>query len=727
MQPLPMNFVSTENTIQTECMPGRSPRLTIQQARWLQFRFCPTLISVSTHAVSLVVTLLTCAVLAIANPLSGQKTVSGSGCALSNGPIRHVIYLQFDNVHFTRDNPNVPSDLEQMPHLLNFLEGNGTLLANHHTPLISHTADDIITSLTGVYPDRHGLAVANSYGFYNADGSVGFTSAFLYWNDTISDPSQSYNLLTATGKNAPAPWVPYTRAGCDFGAVATANIELENLFPDVPNVFGANSPEAQEAAKHPNQANKDFIGISVHCAAGGGACQGQAHASPDLLPNEPGGYSGFQALYGNKYVLDKIAPHGLKDLNGNPIDGFPGFDGIVPAVSLAYVAAMQEAGIPVTYAYMADAHEDHVAGLPYGPGEAGYVAQLQAYDQAFATFFTRLANDGITPSNTLFVITADEGDHFSGGPPSPANCDGIHTPCTYAQIGEIDVNMTALLASEGGITTPFDIHFDMAPSVYLLGDPGRTDPTVRAFERASGPLTAVNPITGNTDNITLYMADPLELKTLHMITADKYRTPTFVLFGDPNYFFLTFGSTVLDSGFAWNHGGVAPEIDTTWLGLVGPGLKNDGVDSQLWSDHTDIRPTMMLLLGLTDDYGHDGRVLVEHINPQVLPDELGEDVANFKLLADAYKQINAPVGSFGLTSLLVSTKALNSNDPQDQTYTFLESEIAALTKSRDTLSKQIIGLLEGAAFHGGTITSAQAKQLSHEAKQLLQQMQSLTH
>src|SRR5260221_523762 len=108
---------------------------------------------------------------------------------------------------------------------------------------------------------------------------------------------------------------------------------------------------------------------------------------------------------------------------------------------------------------------------------------------------------------------------------------------------------------------------------------------------------------------------------------------------------------------------------------------------------------MMFLLGLKDDYGHDAPALVEHIDPQVLPDELGEDVHNFELLARAYKQINAPVGNFGLNSLLVSTKALNANDPGDGTYTFLEGEIAALTKSRDTLSKQIVSLLEGAEFH----------------------------
>src|ERR1700719_999293 len=70
--------------------------------------------------------------------------------------IKRVIHLQFDNVHLRRDNPNVPSDLEQMPHLLNFLLDNGTVSGNHFTPLISHTAQDIVTSLTGLYGARFG-------------------------------------------------------------------------------------------------------------------------------------------------------------------------------------------------------------------------------------------------------------------------------------------------------------------------------------------------------------------------------------------------------------------------------------------------------------------------------------------------------------------------------------------------------------------------------------------
>src|SRR6266446_5995267 len=175
-------------------------------------------------------------------PCTPQAKVpaAASGCQLQSarGNIQHVIYLIFDNVHFLRDNPNVPSDLEQMPNLLNFIRSNGTLLTNDHTVLISHTANGILTNLTGVYSDRHGQAVANSYRYFKADGSTASSSSFKYWTDLVDDtgtpPTDPLtNMVTADPisgmpMNTPAPWVPYTRAGCDFGAVALANIVLEN-------------------------------------------------------------------------------------------------------------------------------------------------------------------------------------------------------------------------------------------------------------------------------------------------------------------------------------------------------------------------------------------------------------------------------------------------------------------------------------------------------------------
>src|SRR6202011_6137941 len=97
-------------------------------------------------------------------------------------------------------------------------------------------------------------------------------------------------------------------------------------------------------------------------------------------------------------------------------------------------------------------------------GEAGYVQQLADYDAAFGKFFARLAKGGITKDNTLFIVTADENDHFVGGAPSPANCDGINTPCTYAQIGEINTFLDRLLLTQRANTTPFSVHSDDAPT-----------------------------------------------------------------------------------------------------------------------------------------------------------------------------------------------------------------------------------------------------------------------
>jgi len=661
--------------------------------------------------------------LGFAGYTSRTAHASGNTCNLNSA--QHVIYVQFDNVHFTRDNPNVPSDLEQMPNLLNFMTNKGVLLTNHHTPLISHTATDILTSLTGVYGDRHGVPVSNSFRYFNPDGTSNLGVSFAYWTAPLFDPTTStptdtkFNMLTASGTNAPAPWVPYTRAGCNFGAVATANTILENTGIDIPTVFGPGSAQAQEVKDNPGQAFADFVGIGIHCAQGNSTCSASNSGKPDLLPNEPGGYAGFNGLFGHKYVAPIISPNGpLTDLNGNVIQdpqghiGFPGFDGMSAAVSLSYVAAMQEHGVPVTYAYISDAHDAHPSGPAFGPGSAGYVAALHSYDQAFGTFFSRLAKDGINQSNTQFVFTSDEGDHFVGGPPSPTGCDGVTTPCTYSQIGEINANMAGLLATQQNITTPFKVHSDSAPTVYITGNPARNDQTVtRPFERAVSKLTAVNPMTGNTDTLTKFLADPVEMKLLHMVTADPARTPTFTMFADPNYFLFaaapncTSPCVTQQPGFAWNHGDVAPDINTTWLGLVGPGISPQGVNNNVWSDHTDIRPTMMELLGLKDDYSHDGRVLFEVIKDSALPPVISENRDFFTQLAQVYKQLNAPVGAFGLATLQISTTALKSNAPNDSTYTSLENLLQALTTARNAVAGQIIAILESAEFGSGNHNS----------------------
>jgi hypothetical protein len=668
---------------------------------------------------------------------ASDGTPPASGCDLKarDGRVKHVVSVVFDNTHLTRDNPAVPSDLEQMPNLLNFITGGGTMISHEHTPLIAHTGTDILSSLTGVYGDRMGQPISNSFGFYDTDRAASFRSTFAYWTARLGGVNDnSYFMTTPDGHNAPAPWVPYTRAGCSYGAVASANTVLENTRTDIPTVFGPGSPEDQELQaslaipcgfgsnppctpeqqKAKNQPQADFVGLAVHCGRNDRRCAGATGARPDVLPDEPGGYTGFSGLFGARYVDPLASPGGpVTDLDGNVIAdptgnlGFPGFDSMSASTSLGLVAALQEHGVPVTSAYISDAHDDHRAGRAFGPGEAGYVQQLKSYDDAFGKFFERLRRDGITKDNTLFVFTADENDHFVGGPPSQAGCDGVHVACTYQQIGELNVNLSGLLGAvppySAGTPVPgMSVHADSAPNVYLDGNPSQTDPLTRSVERAAKHVQAVSPITHETDHVTNFLAGAAAMSNLHMLTGDARRNPTFTLFANPDYFVCATGFSCAPKGtqvienpaFAWNHGDFAPDIDTTWLGLVGPGVRHLGVDAGTWSSHTDIRPTTLALLGLRDDYRHQGRVLVEAVEPGALPAGLG-DVAAYRRLAQVYEQVDSPVGQFGRASLILSTTALASGDGgDDSVYAASTARLQQLGRARDALAGEMNEVLD---------------------------------
>src|SRR5215475_7875407 len=121
--------------------------------------------------------------LAASASTAASRASQANSCHLGNG-IKHVVQIGFDNLHFFRDNPNVPSDLELMPNLLNFIENNGTMLSNNHTQLFAHTADDLLTTATGLYGDRHGTGMGNnSYLSYIPDGTTDPATSFTYWTD----------------------------------------------------------------------------------------------------------------------------------------------------------------------------------------------------------------------------------------------------------------------------------------------------------------------------------------------------------------------------------------------------------------------------------------------------------------------------------------------------------------------------------------------------------------
>jgi hypothetical protein len=744
----------------------------------------------STAGVAAVVTVAASAAAVLASTPAAGIATPQSTCQLGNG-VQHVVNIVFDNVHFFRDNPNVPSDLEQMPHLRQFLEQNGTVLSNVHTPMIAHTADDSLTIYTGLYGDRHGQPLSNSYKTYNPDGTTDPATSFAYWNAPVSDtanppsaghdttPSMVYSDKVpatpgATDRQTPAPWVPFTRAGCTVGDFSTANMVLENVPRDLPAVFGPNSPEVAQSNADPNSFKNaetaDYIGEAVHCAKGDAFCEnaqavkfGQTTPSlsavPDSLPTEPGGYDGFQGLFGAKYIAPQLgagtpnltrggyqitnAAGNLVDLNGNeiqePFSHKPGFTGFSPVATqtLAYLADMQESGVPVTYGYISDLHERKAgtsgcttdtataSGRPIGPGDSCYVNNAKAYDQAFDTFFKRLAADGITPANTVFMIGAEENDQFVGAnvgratEPTPAGCDGVTTACHYAtgQIGELAANIKGLLSTTASSTTPFDVE-PQGASIYVHGQPAADDPAVRQLERDTAAMTGDNPFSGvNGEKITKYQAGALEQRVLHMQTADPLRTPTYTLFPMPDYFFGTSGANVaVNPAFAWDHGYYSPNIDITWAGVVGPGVAANGVDGPdpsggneshdpnslntvpdaskvgTWVEEADLRPTLLHLTGLDDDYQTDGRVI-----SQVLAHPSRSLTATEKLAA-AYQQLNSSVGAFATDTLLADSAALASGSATDDTrYRVEQAQLRHLADARDALSGALKVLLSRAA------------------------------
>ena len=137
-------------------------------------------------------------------------------------------------------------------------------------------------------------------------------------------------------------------------------------------------------------------------------------------------------------------------------------------------------------------------------------------------------------------------------------------------------------------------------------------------------MTADNPYSGKTgERIVKYQAGALEERVLHMQTADRLRLPSYTMFPVPDYYFATSGApgVTINSGFAFNHGYYSPNIDITWASFAGAGVARRGVDGPqpadsnqasdpnstrtvpqaskvgTWVEETDIRPTMLHLLG----------------------------------------------------------------------------------------------------------------------------------
>jgi len=127
-----------------------------------------------------------------------------------------------------------------------------------------------------------------------------------------------------------------------------------------------------------------------------------------------------------------------------------------------------------------------------------------------------------------------------------------------------------------------------------------------------------------------------------------------------------------------------------------------------WADETDIRPTLLSLVGLHDDYQTDGRVITQLLS------QVPSALHGTESLGACYKQLNASVGSFGTDTLLAETTALSSGSASDDSqYADAETRLAQLADARDALAQKIkVSLASAASGHAissGVASSERAR------------------
>jgi hypothetical protein len=135
-----------------------------------------------------------------------------------------------------------------------------------------------------------------------------------------------------------------------------------------------------------------------------------------------------------------------------------------------------------------------------------------------------------------------------------------------------------------------------------------------------------------------------------------------------------------------------------------------------WVEETDIRPTMLYLLGLKDDYRSDGHVIAQAL------DKVPRGLASKEELAAAYDQIESSVGQFATDTLIADTKALASGSSSDDSaYQAEQSTLAQLADDRDALVAKIKKVLN----RGHGVKHGEVRKYLAHANDLLQRAAAL--
>ena len=329
---------------------------------------------------------------------------------------------------------------------------------------------------------------------------------------------------------------------------------------------------------------------------------------------------------------------------------------------------MQEAGVPVTFAYISDAHDNHtLARAPRArrgrlQAAAGRLRRrlrdvLQAPRSTTAS--TRATRSSSSPSTRAITSPAAPARR------SPtARCAYTHTPCAQADLAELPgqpdrrgqrQDRRAAARRRARLRHPLRRCPDL-----LRQRAAGSQRSGRAQARArSGGGQGHRPVRrrrGRADRRAARRhrrgadaahgqqrseadADVHDVRQRRLLLPDRRRPRAAAMSASTP---ASRGTTATarrrsaTPGSAWS---VPASRSAAWT-------------RSTWTDHVDVRPTMLALLGLADNYEDDGRVVTQIVGEQGTARRVAAlTAARSTRLGDVYKQLNAPFGAFGVDTL----------------------------------------------------------------------------
>ena len=568
---------------------------------------------------------------------------------------------------------------------------------------------------------------------------------------------------TGAVRNAPAPWVPYTRAGCDVGNVGVANTVLENnnsiIFKtgtssvfatdptgDMTKVFGEGSPEWNEgkdsqlapagtAARA--KAQTDFVGIAIHCATPAAASATRTRRTPrpdDSLPDEARRLRRLQGALRREVRRTRRSTTAARASTTRTGSRSP--TSSTSAASRASTGCSRRTRSARSRRCRRPASRSRSATsptrttgtasparstTPTGPARPATSSSSRTTTRRSRDFFARLQSDGITKDNSLFVVTVEEGDHFAGTAPDDPRATASPTPCTYSNghVTEVNGDLKRLVATYNashGTSRDDELQRPLATwrrtSTSPAIRPG-TPPTARTLEKAMSDMTVTNPLLGpaaeavrrdgrsGRGEVTphghgrpgadadVHAVRPGRLLPQRVRRRDAVRRAT-----TSNCVFLP-NDGAPNQTFAWNHGGIQPEIahDLDRLGRARASRRRAETDKVLDRPHR--HPADDALAARAE-----GRLRVRRPRRHRVPEgrrraEVARRQGRSRISARCTSRSTRRSAHFSMNTLCASTGALASNTPGDTTYTNTETALAVARRpARHARERDPPGALE---------------------------------